>query len=185
MESKLVLNHVAILVEDIEAVLSKNTFQAEFIGAIEEFPSEGTRELYIGKETDMGKLLLMQPNGDGPYKSAFDKRGVGLHHIALDVLNIDEFVESLAGSGWMLHPKSLGFYKSIRQVWLSRPGVPVLIEINEVKELLDKDYFIESLEFPFREERLLNSLCCDRLKIGNEDVLVIENRGISVRELIG
>ena len=107
--TKTLLNHVAILVEDIESVLEKVQFTPDLLGEIEEFPSEGTRELYIGSDNQMGRILLMQAIGDGPYKNALDKRGPGLHHIALDVLNIDDFVTKLSGSGWLLHPKSIEF----------------------------------------------------------------------------
>lgn len=181
---KSVLNHVAILVENIEAVVEKNFFDSSFLGEIEEFPAEGTRELYIGSNNQMGKLLLMQPNGPGPYQTAFNKRGVGLHHIAIDVLRIDEFVTSLSGSGWLLHPKSLKFYKSIKQVWLSRPGVPVLIEVNETKELVVEEFFIEKLEFPFGEGRLLEGLCCERLKMRDKIKIKIGKQEIKINELL-
>ena len=128
---KSVLNHVAILVESIESTLGIKNFSSDLIEEIEEFPSVGTRELYLGKSNQMGRLLLMQAAGDGPYKSALKKRGTGLHHIALDVLNIDEYLGSLSGSGWLLHPESINFYKSNKQIYLSRPGVPVLMEIQE------------------------------------------------------
>ena len=86
---KSILNHIAILVESIDSIVAKDMFATEFIGKVEEFPSEGTRELYVGATSQMGKLLFMEAIGVGPYKTALNKRGVGLHHIALDVLNID------------------------------------------------------------------------------------------------
>lgn len=181
---KSVLNHVAILVENIESVVEKNLFDSSLLGEIEEFPSEGTRELYIGSSNQMGKLLLMQANGPGPYQDALNKRGTGLHHIAIDVLNIDEFMASLSDSGWLLHPKSLEFYKSIRQVWLSRPRIPVLIEVNETKELLDNESFIEELEFPFTEARFLKALFCDRLKMSDEIRMKISDTGVIYGDLL-
>lgn len=181
---KSVLNHVAILVESIESVLEKNLFPSNLLCEIEDFLSEGTRELYIGSDNQMGRLLLMQANGPGPYQTALNKRGLGLHHIALDVLNIDEFVASLIGSGWLLHPKSLEFYKSHKQVYLNRPGVPVLMELQERKKLVDGEHFIEELEFPFGEERLLNGLCCDRLKMSDEIKMKVDGREITVNCLL-
>ena len=178
-----VLNHVAFLVESIESVLEKNIFETSLLGKIEEFPSEGTRELYIGSTRQMGKLLLMQAHGPGPYQHALLKRGPGLHHLALDVLDVQEFVASLAGSGWLLHPKSLEFYKSMKQVWLSRPGVPVLIEVNESKKLVDGDYLIERVEFPFGEARLVESLGCDRLSLSSTARVVIKGAEFSLLKL--
>ena len=141
---KSVLNHVAILVESLESVVEKNIFDTSLLGEIEEFPKEGTRELYIGLNHQMGRILLMQAHGPGAYENALKKRGPGLHHIAIDVLNIDEFVASLSGSGWLLHPKSLEFYKSHKQVYLNRPGVAALIEVQERKKL-DREYFFDKL----------------------------------------
>ena len=159
---KSVLNHVAILVESIEEVLERELFPANLLGEVEEFESEGTRELYTGSNEEMGRLLLVQAKRDGPYQAALNKRGPGLHHIALDVSNLDDFVDHLAGSGWLLHPKSLKFYNSHKQVYLSRPGTPVLMEIQERDKLDDSEYFIEELKFPFGESRLLDSLACER-----------------------
>lgn len=179
-----VLNHVAILVESIESVLEKKKFHSNLLGEIEEFPSEGTRELYIGSDNQMSRLLLMQANGPGPYQAALNKRGPGLHHIALDVLNIDEFVANLSGSGWLLHPKSLEFYKSHKQIYLSRPGVPVLIEVQEREKLAEGECFIEGFEFPFGEGRLLNSLSCDRLKMSDEIRMKVDGLYLLVKDLL-
>lgn len=39
---------------------------------------------------------------EGAYTRAMKKRGPGLHHIAVDVLNLESFVDDLSGSGWLL-----------------------------------------------------------------------------------
>ena len=181
---KSILNHVAILVENIEAVLNKNLFKADVLNEIEEFESEGTRELYIGPDKEMGRLLLMQANGNGPYMDALKKRGAGLHHIAIDVLDIDEFVKHLSGSGWLLHPKSLELYKSHKQIYLSRPGVPTLIEVQERKKNIVNNYFINQLDFPFGEVRLLDSLFCDQLKMSDEIKINIDGETLSIKDLL-
>lgn len=48
---KVGLNHVAFLVTNIESILEAVSFSNDLIGKIEEFPSEGTRELYNGELT--------------------------------------------------------------------------------------------------------------------------------------
>ncbi|MCB0413124.1 MAG: VOC family protein [Bdellovibrionales bacterium] len=164
---KVGLNHVAFLVSNIESALEAVSFPNDLLGKIEEFPSEGTRELYIGKDNQMGRLLLMEAIGDGPYKSALEKRGPGLHHIALDVENVDTYVGQLTGSGWLMHPASLKFYNHNRQVYLSRPATPVLMEIQERKEIMNGNHFIERVVVPFKELRLLESLACSKLAIGD------------------
>ena len=170
------LNHVALLVTNIESFVRENSLLSEPHGQIDEFPSEGTRELYLGKESQIGRLLLMQAIGEGPYRDAYERRGAGLHHIAIDVPKVDDFVGELSGSGWFLHPRSLWFYDDNRQVFLSRPGVPVLIEVQERPTASTEDPFIDRVEFPFPSTRLLESLCCSRLKMGQKFKIFIEGR---------
>lgn len=170
------LNHVAILVENIESVLEKKIFPPGQIGEIENFPSEGTKEVYIGQGHQTGRLLLVQAIEKGPYQRALEKRGVGFHHIALDVLDIDEYLNThIFGSGWLLHPKSLSFYKDHKQVFLSRPGVATLIEVQERKDLPKNDSFIKKVVFPFKQSRLRTGLNCQRLEEGHEIQLEISH----------
>ena len=92
-----VLNHVAFLVESIDEVINKNIFPKEDIQPLQKF--DETYERYIGQEGQMARPLLMEAKETGSYRDALNKRGPGLHHIALDVLNIDEFISSINGSG--------------------------------------------------------------------------------------
>lgn len=170
------LNHVALLVNNIESFVQENHLSSESSGQIDEFPSEGTRELYLGKDSQLGRLLLMQAIGDGPYKDAYERRGAGLHHIAIDVPKVDDFVGELSGSGWLLHPRSLWFYDDNRQVFLSRPGVSVLIEVQERSMDSTEDPFIDRVEFPFPNTRLLEPLCCPRLKMGIQFKIFLDGR---------
>ena len=55
-------------------------------------------------------------------------------HLAIDVLNLESYIESLAGSGWLLHPISIKTMKQSQTVYLARPGFPGLIEVQERKE---------------------------------------------------
>ncbi len=128
--SRFDLDHVALLVASIEATLRRLGLSAD-PSAIEEFPGEGTRELYLGDEGTPGRLLLMQPIGPGPYEKALRKRGEGLHHIAFSVEDLPAFIESMSGTGWLLHPQSLRTMKRFKQVWLCRPGVKALIEVSK------------------------------------------------------
>jgi hypothetical protein len=136
------VDHVAVLVEEIESAVE--TWGLPIDGTIEEFPREGTRELYCGADGASFRLLLMQPIGPGPYERAMAKRGAGLHHIAFCVPDLSRYVNDLEGSGWLMHPASLRLRDTNRQVWLCRPGVPVLIELNEGAATYD-GAFIEGL----------------------------------------
>jgi hypothetical protein len=123
------LDHVALLVSSIEAAVENLGLSAD-PSAIEEFPGEGTRELYLGEEGTPGRLLLMQPIGPGPYERALRKRGEGLHHLAFCTKDPTVFIDSISGSGWLLHPQSLRTVKRFKQVWLCRPGVATLVEVS-------------------------------------------------------
>ena len=76
-------DHVALLCQSIESSLQAleallpEEAQSSFLpGKIESFPSEGTRECYIGKKGKGGaRLLLMEAVGStGPYFRALAKR---------------------------------------------------------------------------------------------------------------
>ncbi len=123
------LDHVALLVSSIEAAVERLGISAD-LSSIEEFPGEGTRELYLGDEGTPARLLLMQPIGPGPYEKALRKRGEGLHHLAFCVQDLTAFIESVSGSGWLLHPQSLRTMKRFKQLWLCRPGVKALVEVS-------------------------------------------------------
>ncbi|UYV12353.1 MAG: hypothetical protein NCW75_13765 [Phycisphaera sp.] len=100
------LDHAALLVRSIEGMLARLGQVDADCGPIEEFPGEGTRELYLGPPGRPGRLLLIEPLGeDGPYARALWKRGPGLHHAAFATASIDAFLSD--NPGWLLHPISL------------------------------------------------------------------------------
>lgn len=77
------LDHVALLCKSIEssiaslaAMLPEEAASCFAPGKIETFPSEGTRECYVGQNKDGGaRLLLMEAVGStGPYARALAKR---------------------------------------------------------------------------------------------------------------
>lgn len=137
-------NHVAILVPSVKKAahyLGQFRFQ---IGIEEQFHGEGTREIYI--ESGLGNsLLLMEPLEHGPYRRAMEKRGPGLHHIAIDVLDLNSYIESLSGTGWLLHPMSLKTIAQSKTAYLARPGFPALIEVHEHNKLSTKPFFVNEM----------------------------------------
>lgn len=142
------LDHVALVVPHLETAVERLRDHcksaAEQVGPIEAFPSEGTREVYVG--SGGARLLLMEPtSAEGPYSDALAKRGPGLHHVALTTPDLDGFIESL--HGWLLHPRSLATIASSRTAWLARPGVPTLIEVHEAAPLDELD-LVSAVEIP-------------------------------------
>ena len=116
-------DHVAVLVEDLEQALGALGALAEQAQAIEEFPSEGTREVYVG--TGRSRLLLLQAIGPGPYLRALEARGPGVHHLAFHAPEPRQQLAALPG--WLLHPHSLE--SQPQTLWAARPGLP-LVELS-------------------------------------------------------
>ena len=117
------IDHIAIAVNDVEES-AKIYQQALGIDEIEfeTVESEGVKVAIIPMEN--GRIELMQPTNDSsPIKKFLDKKGHGLHHMALDTDNIEGEVERMEGCGvqflgkirpgsagtkvTFIHPKSL------------------------------------------------------------------------------
>ena len=85
------IDHIAIAVRDLESSLER--FRA-LTGAtdeqirIEEVPSEKVRAAFI--QVGSSKIELLEPLGTkSPIARFLEKRGEGLHHIALETQNLD------------------------------------------------------------------------------------------------
>ena len=117
------IDHIAIAVDNVEE--SAKIYQ-KALGAVhvefETVESEGVKIAII--ELENGRIELMQPTNDSsPIKKFLDKKGQGLHHLALDTDNIEGEVERMEGCGiqflgkirpgsagtkvTFIHPKSL------------------------------------------------------------------------------
>ena len=117
------IDHIAIAVNDVEA--SAKVYQKALgIDKIEfeTVASEGVKVAIIPMEN--GRIELIQPtNDDSPIKKFLEKKGPGLHHMALETDNIEGEVERMEGCGvqflgkvrpgsagtkvTFIHPKSL------------------------------------------------------------------------------
>ncbi len=158
------LDHVALLVQSVDAA-ARNARPLGEPQARQEFPEEGTAEIYIGASTDTSRLLLMEPIQAGSYRRALEKRGPGLHHLGLLVPDVEAYVAALAGSGWMLLPQSLATVKKTRTAWLARPGTGFLVEAHERPVPEAKTPLLCRLELPHSvaTPRLVESLGCGTL----------------------
>ena len=56
--------------------------------------------------------------------------------------------------------------------------------MKERKSPKPKVFFIEKLEFPFKEKRLLQSLCCKQLKDGKKIKLFTKDKETNVENII-
>jgi len=117
------IDHIAIAVNDVEQ--SAKTYQ-DALGVddieFETVESEGVKVAILHLEN--ARVELMQPTNDNsPIKKFLEKKGQGLHHMALDTDNIEGEVERMEGCGiqflgkirpgsagtkvTFIHPKSL------------------------------------------------------------------------------
>ena len=117
------IDHIAIAVNDVEA--SAKIYQKALgIDKIEfeTVESEGVKVAILPMEN--GRIELIQPtNDESSIKKFLDKKGQGLHHMALETDNIEGEVERMEGCGvqflgkvrpgsagtkvTFIHPKSL------------------------------------------------------------------------------
>lgn len=179
-------NHTAILVPSVKKAsnyLSQFGFQ---IGEEEQFDGEGTREIYV--ESSLGNsLLLMEPLDHGPYRKAMEKRGPGLHHIAIDVLDLKSCIQSLSGSGWLLHPMSIKTISHSQTAYLARPGFPGLIEVQERNKLSTKTFFVNKMTLKMDPSliKLLKPIGLDKMIAisSSDETILLGERTIQLRNL--
>ena len=93
------INHIAIAVENLDTAVSKyrdalDVKDIEF----ETVESEGVKVAILHLEN--ANIELMEPTSDSsPIKKFLEKRGSGLHHIALETPNIESEVSRMEGCG--------------------------------------------------------------------------------------
>jgi hypothetical protein len=69
------------------------------------------------------------------------------------VLNLERFMSEIAHSGWYLHPRSLSTIRRTQTAWLARPGIPLLVEVQEVDVLESRPALCTKLELPLGQLR--------------------------------
>jgi methylmalonyl-CoA/ethylmalonyl-CoA epimerase len=93
------MNHIGIAVKDLDAVL---TFYRDALGLtvthVDEVPEQGVRIAFLPLGDT--EIELVQPtDATGSVAAFLEKRGEGLHHICLEVDNIDAALADLAAQG--------------------------------------------------------------------------------------
>ena len=121
------IDHVAVVVRDLESALQ---FYRDLLGIqpsrILDFPQEGVRIAFLPLGgADGSEIELLEPiNPEGSVARFLQQRGGGLHHICLEVPDIDQTLAELRdagarvldesprptaeGRGIFLHPKGTG-----------------------------------------------------------------------------
>ncbi len=164
--------------------LKEHGFQ---IGKVDFFEAEGTKEIYIESEKS-ASLLLMQPTKEGSYQKALNKRGPSLHHIAIDVINLEVSIKQMTDVGWQLHPNSQETIKDIRVAWFFKSGFPSLIEVSEVVAFSTDAAFVKKIKLSVLPEyqKLLNGLSLNNyIEItSGETELLIHSKYFKISDLI-
>jgi len=91
------IDHVAIAVNDVEksAEVYRQALGVDNV-EFETVESEGVKVAILHLEN--GRVELMQPTNDtSPIRKFLDKKGEGLHHLALETDNIEGEVERMEG----------------------------------------------------------------------------------------
>lgn len=92
------LNHIAIIVDDIEQALVPYVKGIGLVPTeIEYIEAYNTRIVFL--PIGDTQIELLQPLGDKGELQEFLKEGGGLHHIAFEVENIEESIKDLESKG--------------------------------------------------------------------------------------
>ena len=141
------LDHIAILTEDLESVAATLPTWLTPL-ELEKHPEEGTLEQYACPVSATDPcLLLLQAIQDGPYLAALRKRGAGLHHVACSTDSMEAAVRHFAGHGMLLHPITMETSRN-QVAWMCRPGVPFLLELNQVSDITEFAQQRTQIELP-------------------------------------
>lgn len=91
--------HIGIAVHDIDRTIPFYTEQLGLeLKGVEEVQSEQVKVAFLQIGESM--LELLEPlSNSSPIKSFLDKKGEGIHHIALEVNNIEKRLEKLKNDG--------------------------------------------------------------------------------------
>lgn len=93
------INHVAIVVQDIDAALNfwEQTFGLK-LDHVEEVPSQKSKVAFL--PLGESEIELVQPTtSDSGLANFLEKRGEGMHHICIEVSDIDATLAELKSKG--------------------------------------------------------------------------------------
>lgn len=179
-------SHVALLVKSVEQSAQFLQSKGFEVGPAEEWEGEGTKEIYVERER-CNSLLLMEPAKPGAYQRALEKRGPGLHHLAIDVLSMTDFLKAISGFGWLLHPRSIETIAQSKTAYLARPGFPALIEVQEKDHLSEQASFVTKIEIPLAENlaRLLPAVGLHEIVIPSAHMsITLESQAIALNSIL-
>ncbi len=127
------IDHVAIIVRNIEQALK---FYRDTLGIepseVKEVPTEQVRIAFLPMGGPGGsEIELIEPTtADSSLTKFLDKRGEGMHHICLEVENIDDALQEMQAKGAAVLDKQPRIAAEGRAVFLHPKGTNgVLLEL--------------------------------------------------------
>ena len=129
------INHIAILVEDMDSALN---FWRDQLGLplthIEDVPSQHSKVAFL--PAGEGEIELVQPTDpDSSLAKALVKRGEGLHHICFEVENIDAMLPELKRQGVKLINETPFDLPGRRMAFIHpKSASGVLVELYQITE---------------------------------------------------
>jgi len=131
------LNHLAIAVADLEAALA---FYRDALGIeaqrVEDVPREAVRVAFLPLRD--GEIELLQPTRDDTGVAKWlAKHGPGMHHVCLEVDDLEQALARLAARGVeLINPQPVAREDGTRYAFIHpRSAFGVLVELYEVRPL--------------------------------------------------
>ncbi|MGC1122770.1 MAG: methylmalonyl-CoA epimerase [Candidatus Methanofastidiosia archaeon] len=116
------LHHIGIAVKTLDRAKFWNQFFNLKTEDIKEIPDQKVKIAFI--PVGESKIELLEPTQEGPVSSFLEKRGEGIHHLAIEVEDIESVLKAMKAAGIALidetprlgaegkiafvHPKSTG-----------------------------------------------------------------------------
>ncbi len=94
------IHHIGVAVKNLEESLARwqSLFAVE-AGSLEEIPERGVRLTHLAFGQGPSLELVSPLGSDSPVARFLEKRGEGIHHLTLEVENLESVMEWLKGAG--------------------------------------------------------------------------------------
>lgn len=135
METVKKVNHVAIVVRDIDSALEFwNNALGIQLDHVEEVPSQQAKVAFL--PVGGSEIELVQPtNSDSGMASFLEKRGEGLHHVCVEVSDIDAMLTQLKDAGVRLINETAQILPGRKMAFVHpKSANGVLIELYELTD---------------------------------------------------
>lgn len=135
METVKKVNHVAIVVRDIDSALDFwNNALGIPLDHVEEVPSQQAKVAFL--PVGGSEIELVQPtNPDSGMASFLEKRGEGLHHVCVEVSDIDAMLAQLKRAGVRLINETAQILPGRKMAFVHpKSANGVLIELYELTD---------------------------------------------------